>query len=708
MAQQSCNDTRCIFFDCPERSMNPPNSITLTNLIVATMLMSIGMSTAVAQVPPANPFPEAVAVPAGILDGGTEWLNTEGPISLKELRGKVVLLDFWTYCCINCIHVLPDLKYLEEKYANELVVIGVHSAKFDNEKLSDNIRDAILRYEIKHPVVNDSEMTIWRRFGTRAWPTLALIDPEGKFIGKQGGEGNRELFDLIIGKVVAYHREKGTLDEDPIDFELEERSVEAGVLKYPGKILTDAASDRLFISDSNHNRIVITRLDGTHIATVGNGQIGRNDGAFSDATFDHPQGIALVDDTLYVADTENHLLRAIDLASKTVSTLAGTGRQGRPRDVNGNVKLTDLNSPWDLLHIDGTLYIAMAGPHQIWSHKLGTDEIKVHAGDAREDVINGSLASSAFAQPSGLAVNAEGTAFFVADSEGSSIRRVPTAPDGKVTTIAGTSELPRGQSLFAFGDVDAAGAEARFQHPLGVAVHDGAVYVADSYNHKIRRIDLKTNVVTTWLGTGEAGDALDPVQLSEPAGLSVSGGNLYIADTNNHRILKVDFATKQTSVIDLQGVDAPAKPKRRRVPRIEDADQLPPQNVAAADALQVEVRLNVPKGSKRNEDYPVVWQVFVVDGDQVVSPDVLNGREEAAVKEGIATFDIPLNQTEGTARIIVEVGYGYCNTEGSGLCRLASNTWAFPLTVSKSAENDRLSLSFAPAAKAESSEQSDE
>ncbi|MFN8711180.1 MAG: thioredoxin family protein, partial [Planctomyces sp.] len=132
---------------------------------------------------PEDPFAGAMVVPDGILDGGAEWLNTSRPLSIRDLRGKIVLIDFWTYCCINCMHVLPDLKYLEEKYPDQLVVIGVHSAKFENEKLSQNIRDAIQRYEIRHPVVNDNEMLIWRKFGTRAWPTLALIDAEGRYIG---------------------------------------------------------------------------------------------------------------------------------------------------------------------------------------------------------------------------------------------------------------------------------------------------------------------------------------------------------------------------------------------------------------------------------------------------------------------------------------------------------------------------------------------
>ncbi len=648
---------------------------------------------------PQNPFPDAVVVPPGIMDGGVEWLNTSTPIDLKALRGKVVLLDFWTYCCINCMHVLPDLKYLEEKYPNELVVIGVHSAKFDNEKLSQNIRDAILRYEIKHPVVNDSEMLIWRKFGTRAWPTLALIDPEGKFAGAQGGEGNRELFDTVINKLIEYHRWKGTLDETPVVFDLETSKIKPTALRYPGKIIADALSNQLFISDSNHNRIVVTDLDGKLLQTIGSGQPGHSDGSFSAAEFDHPQGMALVGNTLYVADTENHLLRAVDLQDKSVTTLAGTGVQGRPRNVHGELLKTELNSPWSLCHINDILYIAMAGPHQIWSHAIGTNEIKVHAGSAREDVINGSLVDSAFAQPSGLSPNADGTFFYVADSEGSAIRQVPIDETGKVTTIAGTSELPRGQSLFAFGDIDAQSADARFQHPLGVAWHDNSVFVADSYNHKIRQVDLASGEVTTWLGTGTAGASVSPAELNEPAGLSIAGDHLYIADTNNHRICRADLTTNAFSVIEIPGLEPPRQKPRRSAPKTDSAIQISDQIVNLKKSFTVVVDLNIPEGSKLNSIAPVTWEVFQLDGDPILAPGATEGRSKAVVKAGQASFAVPLAETAGSGEFVIQLHYAYCGSEKGSVCRLASATWKTNVTVDADAAVSDVNLAFPDAAK---------
>ena len=261
------------------------------------------------------------------ITGGRGWLNTDKPLSIAALKGKVVLLDFWTYGCINCMHIIPDLKRLEQKYANQLVVIGVHSAKFENEKDTENIRRIILRYEIEHPTYNDADFAVWHAYTVNAWPTQVLIDPAGYVIGGISGEGNYEVFDRAIAKAVAEFRQRGELNEQPLKLALERAKVGDLPLAFPGKVLADAKTDRLFIADSNHNRIVVTKLDGTLIETIGVGERGATDGAFDKASFFRPQGMALDRDSLYVADTENHLIRRIDLKARTVSTVAGTGEQ---------------------------------------------------------------------------------------------------------------------------------------------------------------------------------------------------------------------------------------------------------------------------------------------------------------------------------------------------------------------------------------------
>jgi thiol-disulfide isomerase/thioredoxin len=653
-----------------------------------------------ADIPP-NPFPNRVQ--AVELEGGVEWLNAGGPITLKELRGKIVLLDFWTYCCINCMHVLPDLDYLEKKFDKEIVVIGVHSAKFDNEKETGNIRKAILRYEIKHPVVNDANMVIWRKFGVRAWPSLVLIDPEGFYCGYVSGEGNRELLEAVVTKLIDYHRAKKTLDETPVQFALEKFKQPTTPLRFPGKLVADAANDRLYISDSNHNRIVVTTLDGKLIDVIGSGTIGEKDGSYTEAQFDRPQGMALVGNVLYVADTENHLLRAVDLTKKTVKTFAGMGEQGQQRIGSAKLRQAGLNSPWDLLVIDDVLYVAMAGPHQIWSHKLGTDTIQPYAGSGREDIRNGTLSESALAQPSGLAT--DGKNLFVVDSEGSAIRQITTKPGndladpvGDVTTVVGTSNLPGGRSLFEFGDVDAIGGEARLQHPLGVVYHDGGLLVADSYNHKIKHVSLKTKASTTWLGTGKAGDGTVPPQLSEPAGLCIANDKLYIADTNNHRVTVVDLATKSMKILIIDGLEPPPPPKQDETLAAGSPVVVPVQSVASGEGIEFSVVLTIPEEYKFNPEVPVTYRLTTEGEQTLIAGDDLNVRDEAAVAKGIASFRVPLAAKTGKGTYQLSMTYGYCRDGTSGLCKLGVATWQVPIEVRADADGNRISLTT-PAAK---------
>ncbi|MCS7045597.1 MAG: thioredoxin-like domain-containing protein, partial [Gemmataceae bacterium] len=397
--------------------------------------------------------------PAPSLDGGTDWINVAAPLSLEDLRGRIVLLDFWTLCCINCIHTLPDLAKLEAKYPGILVVLGIHTPKFDNEKLTTSIQKAVLRYEIKHPVVNDANMRIWRRYGVRSWPTLVLIDPEGNYYGQISGEGAYDVLDQHIEKLAKEYRAKKLLKEEPINFALIKEK-EVTPLYFPGKVLADAASDRLFIADSTNHRIVITTLQGKKVAIAGDGIEGNKDGPFAEARFADPQGMTLDGDTLYVADRKNHQLRALNLKTQTVATVAGTGEQDRESRFNGGPALkVGLNSPWDLLLHGGKIYIAMAGHHQIWTYDPVRQRVDPFAGNGREDLEDGPLPQSSFAQPSGLA--SDGKYLFVADSEISAIRAVPLDGKGEVKTIVG-------EGLFEFGDVDGKGRKVRLQHALGV------------------------------------------------------------------------------------------------------------------------------------------------------------------------------------------------------------------------------------------------
>src|SRR5271157_2611162 len=247
--------------------------------LVGTLLLSVFVLPATLWVQAnamENPIAQRQKVPP--LPQNLTWLNTAGPLELHELRGKFVLLDFWTYCCINCMHILPELHKLEQAWPKNLVVIGVHSAKFTTEQNTQDIRSAIQRYKIEHPVINDARHELWESFGVQAWPTVILIDPEGYAIWRTSGEITAGQVDKVIRAAMPSYRQNRLLDETPLRFDIERHAAAVTPLRFPGKILADEASDRLFISDSNHNRIVVAKLDGTLIDTIGSGIAGRQDG----------------------------------------------------------------------------------------------------------------------------------------------------------------------------------------------------------------------------------------------------------------------------------------------------------------------------------------------------------------------------------------------------------------------------------------------
>lgn len=440
------------------------------------------------------------------------------------------------------------MRRLERKWNRELVVVGVHSPKFIGERDTESVRQAVLRLEVGHPVINDRDFRVWKAYAARAWPTLMFIDPQGNVISKHEGELSYEPFDTLIGEMVAEFDAAGLLDRRPLDLDLKPTDVPTS-LRFPGKVIADETTDRLVISDTAHHRIIVADLDGVVQQVIGSGAQGLDDGPSEVATFSHPQGLALDGATLYVADTENHAIRAVDLAAGTVATVAGTGEQLMGPRVGGPALHTPLASPWDLALLEGTLYVAMAGTHQLWSMRLGSDFIVPFAGNGREDLVDGPLDSASMNQPSGLAT--DGTRLYVADSEASAIRVVELGPGGGIRTIVG-------EGLFEFGDRDGRGpSEVRLQHPVGVAWHDGTVYLADTYNHKIKRLDPVTAECRTWLGCGEPGGddgEAEAAAFSEPSGLAIAEGRLYVADTNNHEIRVAEMETGIVSTLLLTGL----------------------------------------------------------------------------------------------------------------------------------------------------------
>jgi thiol-disulfide isomerase/thioredoxin len=609
------------------------------------------------------------------LTGGRGWLNTDKPLSLASLKGKIVLLDFWTYGCINCLHVIPDLEKLEKKYANQLVIIGVHSGKYENEKETDNIRRVIVRYDIAHPVYNDADFAVWRAYNINAWPTRVLIDPAGYIVGYVPGEGNYEPIDQAINKLVAEFRARGELNEQPLRLPLERAGVGDLPVAFPGKVLADEKSKRLFIADSSHNRIVVTSLDGTLVEAIGTGQAAAVDGPTAAASFFRPQGMALDGDFLYVADTENHLIRRVDLKSHTVETIAGTGRRARGPSKTGPARDTDLNSPWDLQLVGRSLYIAMAGPHQIWKLDLDQKVLVVFAGDGREGRRDGLLTEARFAQPSGI--TSDGKVLYTADSEANVIREIDPGKS-EVRTLAGAN-------LFEFGDRDGYADEVRLQHPLGVLWFRNKILIADTYNHKIKELDPIKRTVRTLLGNAKPGqkDGGSPT-FFEPAGLSIANGKLYVADANNHAIRVVDLDTKETTTLRIEGLQSPVATTIPDAPASwePNAEQIKvsPQRLRAGIDGTLVIKVELPPGYHLNPAAPQRYRVSFETETKALTfePPTSIGSS----KDLRFPLRVPLRvRIKGSANLLVQLTLFYCREDNTGTCRIKTLLFRAPVQV---------------------------
>lgn len=623
--------------------------------------------------------------PAPDFPVGLEWLNVDRPLSIaQDLRGKIVLLDFWTLGCINCIHIIPDLKRLEAEFPDSLVVIGVHSAKFETEGQLESIRQAVLRYGIEHPVVNDNQQEAFYNFGANAWPYTFLIDPLGNAVGRYSGEGVYQVMQPVIATMDEEFRASGVIDTRSLELVLEENKSAPTVLSFPGKVLADERGDRLFIADSNHNRVLVSDLEGALQIAIGSGFTGFDDGDFASATFNRPQGMALSADgnTLYIADLENHAVRAADLANQTVSTIAGTGFQALAYPSGAAGLDTALSSPWDLLLNGDTLYVAMSGVHQLWQIDLANDNrVEVFAGSGREGIDDGHPSLASLSQPSGFTT--DGKLLYFTDPESSAIRSIPLDGSGEIKTIIGTG-------LFDFGDIDGTYPNALLQHALGIAYYDGQLYVADTYNHKIKIIDPALRTSRTWIGDGQIGwvdGNGSQAELAEPSGLSIANGKLYVADTNNHLIRIADLNSGELSTLTLSNL---------QVARMaSQADQfvqhvtLEPHTVSAG-AGAIEFDFDVPENYQFNDlgPFTLTWSA---DDDSIIK---FEGEGEPIYREAGPDFPVAFRVqfSPGETTLHAQATVFYCEFGDEELCLVRDVALDIPIVVSATASNHQLEI----------------
>ncbi|MEU9980486.1 NHL domain-containing thioredoxin family protein [Streptomyces sp. NPDC050856] len=538
-----------------------------------------------APAPTPAPAPRRARVRAPELIGKGGWLNTGGKeLTLADLRGRTVILDFWTFCCINCLHVLDELRELEERHRDTLVIVGVHSPKFVHEADHQAVVDAVERYEVHHPVLDDPDLATWKQYAVRAWPTLVVIDPEGYVVAQHAGEGHARAIETLVAELEAEHEAKGTLRRGDGPYVPPEPV--ATHLRFPGKALA-LDGGHFLVSDTTRHQIVELAADGESVVRrYGSGERGLADGAAGEARFNEPQGLCLLPDgRVVVADTVNHALRVLDLSTGVTATVAGTGAQwwqGSP--TAGPAREVALSSPWDVAWWRGEVWIAMAGVHQLWAYDPEAGTVRVAAGTTNEGLVDGPAAEAWFAQPSGLA--AAGDRLWVADSETSSLRWVDT--EDTVRTAVGTG-------LFDFGHRDGEAGQALFQHPLGVtALPDGSVAVSDTYNHALRRFDPASCEVTT-LAT----------DLREPSGAVLAGEDIVVVESARHRLTRLRLPEEAVQV------EAVAHRTRREATGI------------APGTLRLDVVFRAPAGQKLDDRYGPSTRLLV----SATPPELLSGGE---------------------------------------------------------------------------------
>jgi thiol-disulfide isomerase/thioredoxin len=603
-------------------------------------------------------IPHGVRVRAPELKGRA-WLNTDGrELSLGELRGKIVLIDFWTFCCINCLHVLDELRPLEEKYADVLVTIGVHSPKFAHEADPAALAAAVERYGVHHAVLDDPELTTWKQYAVRAWPTLVVVDPEGYVVAQLSGEGHAHSLDTLVAALVATHEAKGTLHRGDGPYVAPAPSDTQ--LRFPAKVLA-LPGGTFLVSDTGHHSLVELAADGeTVLRRIGSRDRGLLDGDPGEARFSEPQGMCLLPDgvrhrvgyDVVVADTVNHALRGIRLDDGSVTTVAGTGRQWMPGDAepSDSDPRVPLSSPWDLVWspVLNEVVVAMAGIHQLWRFDPVTPALSIWAGTRNEGLLDGTLDDAWFAQPSGVAVSPDGSLWFV-DSETSALRRIR---DAAVETVVG-------QGLFDFGHVDGPSAKALLQHPLGVTVlPDGSIALADTYNGAVRRYDPATAEVST-LATG----------LAEPSDVVVVEGDLVVVESADHRLTRLRLPAEALVV------DGVAQRTQRPVTEL------------APGEVELVVAFTAPPGQKLDDRYGAATRLVVT----ATPPQLLRAGEGKATD---LVRRLVLDPHVGDGVLHVAATAASCDEDPAidfPACHVHQQDWGVPVRLVDGAET-RLTL----------------
>ena len=613
----------------------------------------------------ANNFPEDI-----------NWLNTKKNISLSDLKGKFVLIQFLSFSSINSLHAISDLKKIETKYSKELQIIAVHSGKFPTQKNFENIRQAVLKFDITYPVALDKDFSIWNSYGINSWPTHILINPVGEIIGKLSGEGISQSLEEIIPDLIKEFDSQKKLNRNTVTLlSLEKDKLAETVLSFPSKVILNESGTELYISDTNHHRILHIDIQRKKILDIiGSNEIGNENGFFSEAKFNRPNGIFLKEQLLYIADTDNHCIRVADLRTKKVSTLAGTGKQSTSLNLSGKGNQVSLNSPFDLTEYKNKLYISMLGSHQLWTLDLKTLEAELYAGSGRENLEDGKLLNATLSQPMGI--TKDHIRLYFLDSNTSSLRSADLKPEGTIKTLIG-------KGLFESGDIDGKYPEASLQFPVGIFQNERKIFIADTLNHKIKSYDIDTKELKTLAGTDTSGflnSNANESSFNEPSSIAKQNHLIYIADTNNHSIRILDLKTNTVKSFDFE-LSEKLFINRNQISKKFQGEliSVPDMNIHP-DSTEIKVHFELEPGFKWKSDSPFFSQNLSMNESNVL---VIFPKEEI-IRNPILPKIIKIKPISGKADLFFNSILFYSEAGSNSLSLIKKISVKVPVNVSAS------------------------
>lgn len=608
-----------------------------------------------------------------------QLININQTLSKNLLKNRLIILDFWNYSCISCLENIEKIKKLEERFGNKILFIGVHSSKFQNEKRLSAVKKAVIRYDITHPVIHDIDQKLYKAFDIKAFPTLVLITPKGKIYKKYQGQEAIKDIKSDIKKVIS--KNKFSINREYIKHDLIKFENISNVLSFPTKVIfvekfsykNHKNLPALFISNSATNNIIVSSLAGKIITKIGSSERLLADGNFDNSAFNMPLGLVYHKDKLYVADSGNHAIRVVDFKKEKVTTLIGNAHTGSILEFKKPKAAKDINLyfPSDLDIHQKNLIISNLGSNQILSYDFSNKKIKILAGNGKNKSVDGKYPNNSLAKPSDIASYKDKIYFL--DSASSSLRYIDNK--GKVKTLIGNNNVING---FKDGTKD----QAMMQNPLGLDVNSTGIYITDSFNHSVRKYSFANKRLNTIIGSKVGNKVGKPKQtrFDEPSGIFVAKHDIYIADTNNNRIIQTNLHNLSSKVIDIiPQLKLPKKSFVQYLPNLQINEKV---NIKSNKIITLEI--DIAKKWKLNSSAPSFINLLKItsknEADLVSSFDW----------QEIENKKLKLPKLQNKKRYILQGVIYHCENKENALCFVKS--YEQRILADKNSKNEKITI----------------